>query len=253
MIKNIFKKYFLVYGLIKFTKKKLRKKYTFERKQLMNGDNHVPNFEVSQVSNLLNYTKTSESPYAAKQFPAGYHSVTVKGQKLSGRRDPANRVKTISDVYEFNGKSVLDIGSNQGGVLFELADTIHHGTGIDYDHRMINVANKIKSVNHYHNLDFYVFDLDKEDFNLIKDLMHTPRVDVVLLFAVCVWIKTWKQLIHFTSTITDTVIFESNGSEYQQELQVRELGKYFKEIKILSAISKDDLRLQTRKLYLCTK
>ena len=57
---------------------------------------------------------------------------------------------------------MLDIGCNQGGMLYELSNRIKYGVGIDYDSRMINVANKIKSHNKLNHLDYYVFDLEKE-------------------------------------------------------------------------------------------
>lgn len=45
--------------------------------------------------------------------------------------------------YDFTGKTVLDIGSNQGGMLFALDGKYRWAVGVDYDYRMVNASNLI--------------------------------------------------------------------------------------------------------------
>lgn len=236
---------------IRTTSRKIRgneRKYAFKRIELSpdrkDGD-------AQQILNLLNYTKTSGSSYNGQDFPAGYHTVDIKGFHAAGQRHPKERFGIIP--YDFTGKTVLDIGSNQGGMLFNIADKISQGVGIDYDYRLVNAANRIRSYTDTRNLGFYVFDLEKEELGLIKDFVPQGRVDIVFLLAVCMWIKNWKRVIDFAQSISDSLLFESNGEEAQQDEQLAYLRSHYKNIQLLSEKSLDDKSQQNRKLYFCRK
>ncbi|MEX2670962.1 MAG: methyltransferase domain-containing protein [Phycisphaeraceae bacterium] len=206
--------------------------------------------ELQQVANLLNYTKTSGTLYAATKMPAGYHTIELNGQTLRGQRNPRERLDAIP--LDFSGKTVLDIGCNQGGMLFALRDQIASGTGIDFDTRMINVANRISRCMGANHLDFYVFDLATEQLDIIRDLLPTPKVDIAFLLAVCMWIPNWREVIQFTADVSDQMVFESNGSPRQQQEQISYLESLYGEVTQLTASSDDDATSCTsRQLYLC--
>jgi SAM-dependent methyltransferase len=205
--------------------------------------------EQARILNLLNYTKTSQSAYSGEKYPAGYHAIELPGLNLSGQRDPKKRLPLIP--FDFTGKTVLDIGSNQGGMLFALANVIRLGVGIDYDHRLVNAANKVRSHSKISNLDFYVFDLEKEDLNLIRDFLPVEKVDVVFLLAVCVWIENWREVVHFANAVGDALLFEANGKPEQQQEQVDLLKAIYKDVQLLQEHSLDDPLHKKRKLYWC--
>jgi len=207
--------------------------------------------ERAQVGNLLNYTKTSNSPYSAKGFPAGYHTLQVGGQKIEGQRDPAWRLSRIPE--NLDGKVVLDIGCNQGGMLHPLSARIKRGVGVDYDNRMVNVANRIRDVNGTPNLSFFVFDLEKEPLDLIADFLPGGRADVAFLLSVCMWIDNWKDVVKFVSFVSDALFFESNGTDEQQDQQVGYLSDCYGSIVMLAATSDDDLRQKKRRLFYATR
>lgn len=221
---------------------KTRPEYAFKREE---GGSVI-----QPVLNLLNYTKTSGSTYDGQDFPAGYHTLELKNLKLAGQRHPRERFDSLP--FDFVGKTVLDIGCNQGGMLFELSSKIAHGVGIDYDPRVINAANRIRSYADTHNLDFYVFNLEKEDLNLIKDFVPEGTVDIVFLLAVCMWIKNWKQVISLAREISNNLLFESNGREEQQDEQVAYLRSCYKNANMLREKSADDAGQKSRRLYICT-
>jgi len=202
-----------------------------------------------QIVNLLNYAKASESTYSGENFPAGYHSLDIGGLKLEGQRNPRERLGLVP--FDFAGKSVLDIGCNQGGMLFALADKISYGVGIDYDRRLINAANRIRLHAGLGKLGFYVFDLENEDLNLIRDFVPDEKVDIVLLLAVCMWIKNWRQVIDFAVEVSRQMLFESNGSVEQQTEQVDYLRVKYRDVQLLSGQSLDDRSQKSRCLYLC--
>jgi len=203
-----------------------------------------------RVMNILNYTKTSEKAYNGGRFPAGYHSLHLGELQLEGQREPMERIKLVP--LDFTGLTVLDIGCNQGGMLYSLSSKLAHGIGIDFDSRLINAANKIKSHAKIIKLDFYVFNLEKEDLNIIRDFLPAERVDVVFLLAVCMWINNWKEVIQFARSISTHMLFETNGKPEQQMEQVSYLQSLYGSVQLLSEQSNEDVLQRNRKLYLCS-
>ncbi len=208
-----------------------------------------PQRNAQQILNVLNYAKASESTYSGDNFPAGYHSIDIGGLRFEGQRNPRERLSLVP--FDFTGKSVLDIGCNQGGMLFAITDKISYGVGIDYDPRLINAANRIRTHAGLGKLAFYVFDLENENLDLIKDMVSDEKVDIVFLLAVCMWIKNWRQVIDFAAQISRQMLFESNGSEEQQKEQVDCLRTKYRTVQLLSGQSLDDRSQKSRRLYLC--
>jgi 2-polyprenyl-3-methyl-5-hydroxy-6-metoxy-1,4-benzoquinol methylase len=225
------------------------RKYIFKRIDPASASNGIDN-DTQQILNLLNYTKTSGSDYNAQDFPAGYHTIDLNKLHVEGQRKPKERLQIVP--YDFTGKTVLDIGCNQGGMLFSIADKIAHGVGIDYDYRLINASNRIKGYTGTNHLDFYVFDLEKEDLNIINDLIPGGKVDIVFLLAVCMWIRNWKQVIDQAKKLSSAMLFESNGAAEVQNEQVAYLRARYKNVQLLSEKSNDDISQHSRRLYLCT-
>ena len=205
--------------------------------------------EELKLINLLNYTKKSTSTYSGDLYDVGYHTFNIGNKFLKGQRNPSERFKNVP--YDFTNKTVLDIGSNQGGMLLASADIIKFGIGIDFDYRMVNVSNKIKEHTNKKNLQFYVFDLEKENLEYIKDFLPTDTIDICFLLSVCMWLKNWKELILFIQQICETLLFESNGSEIQQKQQIEFLRSIYKEVFIINEISDDDPLQKMRKLMIC--
>lgn len=205
--------------------------------------------DLEKIKNLLTYTVTSGKSYNGRHHETGYHTLKINGQVLPGQRNPGQRLSTVK--YDFTNKVVLDIGSNQGGMLFEIADKIKYGIGIDFDPRLVNVANRISNTNKY-NIDFYNFNLDKEDFNLINNLNRENNIDVVFLLAVCMWIKPWKELVVWVKQNSNYCLFETNGKSKQQAEQIDYLNKTFRSVEILAESSQDDPKQKKRKLLWCS-
>jgi hypothetical protein len=134
-------------------------------------------------------------------------------------------------------------------MLFALADKISHGTGIDFDSRVINAANKIRSYTKNNHLEFYTFNMEREDLDLVRDFLPGQKVDVAFLLAVCVYLDNWKEVIRFTTRIADSLLFESNGRNDQQEEQLEQLRSCYKNVRLLTEQSDDR---HVRKLYWCT-
>ena len=234
---------------LRLTSRKLRGKdrsgrdpYVFRRQPPKAGGD----LQKQQIVNLLNYTKTSGSIYNGQEYPAGYHTIDIGGLRLQGQRDLEQRYSRIP--VDFTGKTVLDIGCNQGGMLFAIAGKIRHGTGIDYDRRVVNAANKIRSHTRSHHLDFFTFDLERDDIDLIRDFIPGEKVDIAFLLAVCAHIQNWRSVIDLVTEISNALLFEANGSPQQRAEQLEYLRTKYRQVDLLSEESDDR---HTRSLYYC--
>jgi 2-polyprenyl-3-methyl-5-hydroxy-6-metoxy-1,4-benzoquinol methylase len=205
--------------------------------------------EIKKVMNLLSYTRKSGVSYSGGKFNTGYHSFNLKGYEFIGQRNPKLRFRNLP--FSLKGLSVLDIGCNQGGMLHAFSDEIAFGVGIDYDGRMINVANKIKSYTKTENLDFYIFNLESENLEYITDFIPTKKVDVILLLSICMWIENWKEVIKFAHDNSEKLIFESNGKPEQQKEQIEFLKNTFQKVDLINEKSDDDPSQKNRKLFVC--
>lgn len=234
----------------------LWRKYTgYSLKQIaqlvLNGKYRNDDLQINKVLSLLSYAKTSGQSYDGSLYESAYHSFQLKGYYFRGQREPSLRLQKVP--YDFCNKTVLDIGCNAGGMLHFLADKIKVGIGIDYDSRLINAANAIKTINKKNNLSFYRFDLENEELDMIKKLIlsNDGKVDICFLLSVCMWIKNWREVIAFVALISNNLLFETNGSKQQQLAQIEELKKHYKDIKMIEEESIDDPGQPNRKLLLC--
>lgn len=214
------------------------------------NDNTKYTSGIIKIMNLLNYTKKSSVSYSGGSFNSGYHSFEIDGCKFEGQRNPKMRLEGIP--FSFENKSVLDIGCNQGGMLYELSNKIKYGVGIDYDSRMINVANKMKSHAKLNHLDYFVFNLEKENLAYITDFLPENKVDVVFLLSVCMWLDNWQEVIDFVPTISSKLVFESNGNTQQQSEQIDYLKKTYQHVQLIREQSDDDPSQKNRQLYYCS-
>ncbi len=181
-------------GIFKKLISKIKKnQYVVDVKRLDINQNEEYSSAILKIMNLLNYTKKSFVSYSGAKFNLGYHSFEIDGHQFKGQRNPKMRLDGIP--FSFKGLSVLDIGCNQGGMLYELSKNIRFGVGIDYDSRMINVANKFKSHCNLNHLDYYVFNLETENLEFINDFLPEKRVDVVFLLSVCMLSKNLETVI----------------------------------------------------------
>jgi hypothetical protein len=248
--KRVVKSTPVVGPLARNIKLKYSRKYAFSRIETDNctgADERV----FGQIQNILNFTKTSNSHYSAEQFPAAYHTVNVNGRQVAGQRDPAKRLASVP--IDFHGKSVLDLGCNQGGMIHQIRSLIKWGVGIDYDPRMINAANRIKSVNASENVSCYVVDLQNDPLELISDFMPDGKADICFLLSVCMWLENWQQVIDFAQSKSNSMLFETNGSALQQDQQIHYLKAKYSVINMLSDISDDDPVQKFRKLFYLTE
>ena len=177
--------------------------------------------KTASMLKVLDYTKANKSWFDERGLHAGYHSVLIQGEKVKGQRDPELRLAKID--YDFSGKRVLDIGCSNGGLLHALADRIAFGAGIDFNSKCINAANALKAVNGTSNIHFYSFNLDKEDLSLLSHFIFYEPVDICFFLNISLWVKKWKDVFLYCSTLTGSMLFEAHGDASQQSSQIEPL------------------------------
>lgn len=201
--------------------------------------------KIDKVLEIINYTKTNKNSYSGRNYKSGYHSFVLDGQLFDGARNNIGRIANVKN-FDFFNKNILDIGCNMGGMLHSMSSTIRYGVGIDFDKKCINAANVVKDLNQTGNLNFYVFDLDDEDLNFIKNFVLKDKIDICLFLSVSQHIKKWKDVIKFCYDISNYLLFESNGRLRFQEEQINFIKGLYKNTIYLSS----DAR---RKMFLCSK
>lgn len=250
-LRKIFRKVPGLRTVFIFVKDVLTPKTTYDWQRKTYSTETAPQaVRTSKVLNLLNYTKTSGEAYAAATFPAGYHTLTFGEQTFAGLRSPQERLAKVP--YDFTGKTVLDIGSNQGGMIFALDGVYRWAVGVDFDPRMVNASNLIAREYEVANTSFFVFDIDKDPHELLLDLLPEQKVDIVFLLAVCVWVDRWRELIDICATFSNAMLLESNGSPESQAEQAAYLESKYDTMTFLSNQADSNAKPEQRRFYLAT-
>ena len=207
------------------------------------------------VINVIQYAVGKKRHTFGHGFEAAYHTTKIGGKEFEGQRDISKRYDNID--YDFNGKVVVDFGCNMGGMLHHIADKIEYGVGVDYHSKVINAANMINAANNVHNIDFYTFNLDSEDVNMLDNYILGKKVDLCFVLAIALWIKNWKSVINYCYKISETLIYESNGKDDFQSEQERYIRALYPSVELLAEESLDDNRpdavAKKRMLFICRR
>jgi len=173
-------------------------------------------------------------------FSNTYTQIVYKERMITGGiRDPLERINAIP--IDFENKTVLDLGCNNGGTLFAIADKIKQGWGNDINPEAINIANSVVNDYKIPNLSFKVADLNnwKEE--------NLPKTDILFALAIAKWIPTWKDIIKYLDP--KICVFEAHGKKQMIPNQIEWLNSHFKKVDLLKEGYEDG----KRKLFLCTQ
>lgn len=205
---------------------------------------------LERVLRMLGRTRESGTAYAGMQYPAGYHQFVANGAVVAGQRDPALRLALVPVVWV--GRTVLDLGCNQGGMVFEaLRQGAACGVGVDRDPQMVNAATKLAQWHACTDAHFFVHDLDAPELDRLLDFLPIGEPDVILLMAMSIWLERWRTVIAWAARHCSVLVFESNGSSSEQDEQIAELRRRFPVVTQLSASSDDDRHWPHRRLLVC--
>lgn len=230
--------------------KLFKKSYTSNIERLDSStDDEKYTAREKRIMNLLSYTRKNNVSYSGYNFYTGYHTLEIGKHTFEGQRKPKERFKDLP--FSLEGLTALDIGCNQGGMLHAFGDVLKSGIGVDYDHKMINVANKIKSFNGHKHLEFYVFNLEGENLDYLEDFIPENKVDVAFVLSICIWVANWQDVLVKVKSLSEKLIFESNGKDHQQQEQIDFLKSIYKNVDLVHERSEDDPTQKFRKLLVC--
>jgi len=180
----------------------------------------------------------------------GYHSFEIYNFKVTGQRNPKARLDLMRKFYNFENKSVVDLGCNTGGMLFHLFE-INKGVGVDFDINCVNASQTIKKeLKIFDNLEFQQKDLNDTDIDI---LLEKAKPDLVFLLSLGSWVKNWAYLYTTVLKFTSTVILETNNSQ-EGKAQLDLFRNLDASITLISSESNDDITKNTgRQTYLITR
>jgi len=153
------------------------------------------------------------------------------------QRDAARRLEQFGVRPEdIRGKRVLDLGCNNGAILFQLSN---HGPacglGIEYDPEKVDLARRIAAFAGIERLEFRVGDLDALEARDIG-----APFDVVLCLAIEAHVQKPDHLYRLLAAVTQGVLlFEANASTSPKSVQAELAKAGFREIRHLGSCDDD--------------
>ena len=153
------------------------------------------------------------------------------------QRDAARRLEQFGVRPEdIRGKRVLDLGCNNGAILFQLSN---HGPacglGIEYDPEKVDLARRIAAFAGIERLEFRVGDLDALEARDIG-----APFDVVLCLAIEAHVQKPDHLYRLLAAVTQGVLlFEANASTSPKTVQAELAKAGFREIRHLGSCDDD--------------
>jgi len=141
-----------------------------------------------------------------------YHDVPFNIEQIAHRKHTSKRAAAMANVYDFAGKTGLDLGSSVGGMSFWLNRFGATMTGIECDPQAVGVAKALRRYYALDNLDFR--------FNRTKKfLKQNHRYDFVCYLSTFMWVlkeeglEDAKESLRRIGQITDTLFFETSHGD----------------------------------------
>jgi 2-polyprenyl-3-methyl-5-hydroxy-6-metoxy-1,4-benzoquinol methylase len=177
------------------------------------------------------WLSTKDVVYCAFSTPG----FTVRREEA--QRDAGRRLEQFGlRPEDVTGKRVLDLGCNNGAMLFQLSNYgPASGLGIEYDPEKVDLARRIATFASVKGLEFRVGDLDR----LEAENMGGP-FDLVLCLAIEAHVRKPKHLYQLLAAVTrGKLLFEANGSTPPERV-LSELTKTgFREVRHLGTCDDD--------------
>lgn len=157
--------------------------------------------------------------------------------RAGAQRDAARRLEQFGvRALDIRGKRVLDLGCNNGAILFQLSNYAPAaGLGIEYDPEKVDLARRIAAFAAIERLEFRVGDLDH-----LEAVDVGAPFDVVLCLAIEAHVRKPDHLYRLLAAVTRGVLlFEANASTSPKSV-LKELARVgFRDIRHLGTCDDD--------------
>lgn len=158
-------------------------------------------------------------------------------KREEAQRDCARRIARFGITDEaIRGKSVLDLGSNIGGMIFELQRLgPRQSLGVEYDQNKVEISNRIAAFNGLNSVSFQCGDIDQlESSNL------PGPFEIVLCLAIDQHVKDRDHLFRLLGSVgARTVYFEGNAGTDIESVKAKLSSSGFGRVEFLG-LSDDD-------------
>ncbi|NLD20416.1 MAG: methyltransferase domain-containing protein [Clostridiales bacterium] len=185
--------------------------------------------------------RRKDGRYVPKTPDVMYCAFTTKNftvGKDEAQRDAAKRFKKFElNEKTLKGKTILDLGTNIGAMLFEATNyNIAKGMGIEFDYEKIKVAQEIAEISEIDNLCFQQGDID----NLKAENLADDIFDITFAFSIVGHVMKPKNLYSILNEVTkETLYFEANGSEDIENVIKELYAAGFKKVEYLGLCDDD--------------
>jgi len=147
---------------------------------------------------------------------------------LRGQRDPAARYELLS--VDFVNKTVLDLGSNAGGMIFGVAEVVRQAVGVDFDPALTQLGNEIVAMLGWsqQEVSFHGFDFNSRtrlDTLLTLAQDKTQRFDIITMYSLNMWIRDPERIILWAQEHANIFIMETNGADRVQQQSISVLRR----------------------------
>jgi 2-polyprenyl-3-methyl-5-hydroxy-6-metoxy-1,4-benzoquinol methylase len=153
------------------------------------------------------------------------------------QRDAARRLEQFGvRAEDIRGKRVLDLGCNNGAILFQLSNYAPAcGLGVEYDPEKVDLARRIAAFAGIERLEFRVGDLD-----VLEATDIGAPFDVVFCLAIEAHVQKPDHLYRLLADVTQSVLlFEANASTSPRSVQAELAKAGFREIRHLGTCDDD--------------
>ncbi len=170
-------------------------------------------FKVELKDQLIQSSKTFNKQGTRHITKSGkiYSSFCLPDFQISSEEAQRNNSKRFEKFKlgdkDLNNKTVLDLGSNTGGVIFHMQRySPKKCIGIEYDQDKVNIANKITAFTSLKNVAFMHSDIDNISFDDFPE-----KFDIVFCLSINAHVKNKGKLIKTLGRLTGKLlIFEGN-------------------------------------------
>jgi hypothetical protein len=201
----------------------------------LNSTSTCARLDDAQFANLLHLlSSANRQSIDAKRTggaPSGAHGYSsmafanVSGNGtflIPGVRSPWERLNLLFRAgLDLRSATVLDLGSNNGGMLLPLADLVREGVGVDFDAKLVDASNAVAAAT-CTNLHFARFDLMRQPLDELLLLQAACRAsrakcshgsnhyDVITMYSVTRWLPNWRDIMTWAIAHSRHLVVEVN-------------------------------------------
>lgn len=222
------------YGLNTIFKDYLRKhfpNFLYSLKRLVGRKPEFEKHELPEIKDdadpklkkLLDAWRLAQKSNAsAPALPLAYYAIDFEGYHFPGERPWNERWNRFSNVTDYEGKTILELGCNMGLLSIYLLKEAGaaNSIGVDHDKKILESAKLISEV-------FEVNPVFRQiNFDSAKDWeseLSSYKIDIVFALNVLNWVNDKERFLRFLSNFPE-VIFEGHDTTEVERKRFEQIG-----------------------------